>query len=618
MTDESDPVVELPAGHYFFVLEGIPENFGGLTKACLARARAFAHQANQSVSILLLRARADYDLERRDLAERGLLSPPARLRYLHEDLADWDYRADPGAVPDSPPGLTPTLLERSVPPPIGLRAKTRARWREFRKQGPEIAAGEVWRIDWHTRDGDLRVQDHLRDDGTLYMRREIHQKDGKDLTTTLSLHDRQQRERDRYRTVPELSREWVKRLTGDERAFLVVDGQAIGQHLRKVRSKNRFVFQVMHGTHIRPPIRIDAPLRPLRTHMVRDLAEWDGLVLLTESQRRDLALRNGDRSNLVVIGNQSRPLPEWPDPDGRTPQTALVVSRLVGGKRVGHTIRAFRKVVDRLPEAQLVIFGDGEERAKLEKVVAKLDLESSVTFRGHDPKAADAFRTATLSVLSSAWEGQPLAVLESLSAGCPVVAFDITYGPADMITDGVEGRLVPDDDTDALATAIVDVLSDEESARSMSRAAWERSFAFDELHLVQRWADTFETAIAQRAHRVKLGTVTWSGLTHAARGDTHRVAATVRATAKVPKAASEEYRISWVQVDRKTGAHRLIPAQLTTADVTAEDSTEAGTRAWRVTGELPHEPFDPGRTLHLDLVWNNTHWRSDPIPPPGT
>lgn len=611
MNDPTGPAVELPEGNYFFALEGIPENFGGLTKACLARAGAFAHQADRAVTILLLRARADYHVERRDLERRGLLEAPNRLRYLHEDLADWDHRAEPGEVPTDPPGLTPTLLERSVPSPSGVREKVRARWREFRKQGPDLAAGEVWRVDWHTTDGDLRVQDHHRDDGTLYLRREIHQKDGKDLTTTLTLHDRQERERDRYPSVPSLSREWVSRLIGDERAFLVVDGQAVGQHLRKVRNKKRFVFQVMHGTHIRPPIRIDGPIRPLRAHMVRDLAEWDGLVLLTESQRRDLALRDGDRSNLVVIGNQSRPLPEWPDPDLRTPRTALVVSRLVGGKRVGHTIRAFRQVVDRVPDAQLVIFGDGEERTKLEKIVTKLGLESSVTFRGHDPKAADAFRTATLSVLSSAWEGQPLAVLESLSAGCPVVAFDITYGPADMITDGVEGRLVPDDDTDALAAAIGDVLSDEELARTMSRAAWERSFDFDEEHLVQRWAGTFEASLAQRAHRVKLGRVGWADLTRSADGGTHRVAATVRAAATVPKAATGEYRISWVQVDRATGTHHVTPADAAPTEGTPDD----GEFAWRVTGEWPSDPFDPNRTLHLDLVWNNTHWRSDPLPP---
>lgn len=609
MTTDPVAAVQLPDGNYFFALDAIPENFGGLTKACLARARAFADHAGTAATVLVLRAREDYAAERRDLEERGLLQAPTQLRYLHQALMEWDYHADPGEVPPDPPGLVPTRLERPPSTTSTLAQKAKAQWHKFRNRAPEPSPETVWRTDWHTPTGELRVQDHFRPDGSLYIRREIHQEDGKDLTRTLTLHDHQQRERDRFRSIPALSREWITRLSGDEPTFLVVDGQSIGQHLRRVRSKNRYIFQVMHGTHIKPPIRIDGPIRPVRTHMIRDLAEWDGLVLLTDSQRRDVALRNGDRSNLFVIGNESRPLPDWPDPEQRDPHTALVVSRLVRGKRVDHTLRAFRAVVDRVPQARLVIFGDGEERSTLEETAAELGLGSAVTFRGHDPKAADAFRTASVSVLSSAWEGQPLTVLESLSAGCPVIAFDITYGPADMITDGREGRLVPDGDTAALADALVDVLSDPNRARAMSRAAWERSFAFDGEHLVQRWADTFATAVDQRGRRVKLGAVDAACDTHTVEADQHRLTATLRATAKVPKAARDNWRIRWVLVDRESGTHRLVPAEAQLDP----DRTGDGDWAWQVSGSFAADPFDPAGTLHLDLVWNNTHWRSTAI-----
>lgn len=617
------PAVELPEGNVFFVLEGIPENFGGLTRACLSRARAFVDQAGRPVTVLTLRAKANPGADRSLAEAQGLLEAPNRLLNLHEALLDWDHHAEPGERPNHPDGLVPEIHLRYPPAESGenrvrswleenLLAREPLR-RVRRRLIPDVTSGAVWRVDWRTEEGALRVQDHRRPDGTLYLRRLVEQRNGKDATASLTLHDRQERTRDRFPTVPALAREWIGRITGDERAFFVVDGQAVGQQIRAVRNKDRFVHYVMHGTHIKPPIRIDGPIRPVRAHMLRDLAELDGLVLLTESQRRDVALRDGDRTNLFVIGNQSRPLPEYPDPTERTPRTALVVSRLVGGKRVGDTIRAFGQVVERLPDAHLVIYGDGAEAPELADLTAELGLDQSVTFKGFDPAAADAFRTATVSVLSSAWEGQPLTILESLGAGCPVVAYDITYGPADMITDGVEGRLVPDGDVDALATALHDVLADEEGARAMSRAAWERSFAFDQQHHVQRWADTFRAAMAQRAHRVTLRKTSWGRLSRAVEDGRHRVTATVGSTVTAPEVAREEYRLSWVLVDQETGAHEVRPARVSVSPRSTADRTR-----WDVSGEFATDPFGTGADLHLDLVWNNAHWRSGPLPDPGT
>jgi glycosyltransferase involved in cell wall biosynthesis len=104
---------------------------------------------------------------------------------------------------------------------------------------------------------------------------------------------------------------------------------------------------------------------------------------------------------------------------------------------------------------QLVIAGDGGERARLERRARELGLESRVRFLGAQPRArvVELMHAADATILSSSWENFPHTVVESLAAGTPVVA-TATGGVAEVVEDGVNGLLVPAGDPAALAGAI--------------------------------------------------------------------------------------------------------------------------------------------------------------------
>jgi glycosyltransferase involved in cell wall biosynthesis len=126
----------------------------------------------------------------------------------------------------------------------------------------------------------------------------------------------------------------------------------------------------------------------------------------------------------------------------------ITVMRLKKKKRAAALIRAFAELRKRVPDRTfwLRIVGDGPERAKLERLVAKLDLRENVFFFGYRTREQirDLFANADVFVMPSTMESFGLAALEARTAGLPVVAMAET-GVADFIHDGREGLLATSD-----------------------------------------------------------------------------------------------------------------------------------------------------------------------------
>lgn len=121
-------------------------------------------------------------------------------------------------------------------------------------------------------------------------------------------------------------------------------------------------------------------------------------------------------------------------------------------------------------EATLLISGEGPLEGELRARAAELDVANRVRFLGFRTDVADMIAAADVFCLSSVWEGVPLAAMEAVQLGTPVVATDVG-GTGELIADRVSGRLVPPGDPAALAAAITEVLADEDARRSYAQAA---------------------------------------------------------------------------------------------------------------------------------------------------
>jgi glycosyltransferase involved in cell wall biosynthesis len=147
----------------------------------------------------------------------------------------------------------------------------------------------------------------------------------------------------------------------------------------------------------------------------------------------------------------------------------------------------------RVPGLRVVVAGDGPERERLAKLVGALGLQDVVALLGLRRDVPDLLAAFDLCVTCSDFEGSPLAVMEYMAAGRPVVATRVG-GMPDLVEDEVSGFLVPPRDPAALAEAIAAVLADPELARRMGdrgRGRQASEFALD--RTVRRLEDLYDS-----------------------------------------------------------------------------------------------------------------------------
>lgn len=123
-----------------------------------------------------------------------------------------------------------------------------------------------------------------------------------------------------------------------------------------------------------------------------------------------------------------------------------------------------------LPQAHLLLVGDGPERARIEQSIAALELAGAVTLTGQTPSAEEYYGIADAAVLSSLTEGSPNALLEAMAAGIPVVATNVG-GIPEIVADGESALLIAPGDRAGMAAALEKVLTSPDLAARLVREA---------------------------------------------------------------------------------------------------------------------------------------------------
>lgn len=201
----------------------------------------------------------------------------------------------------------------------------------------------------------------------------------------------------------------------------------------------------------------------------------DRVVAPSRATARELA-RDYGVAGAAVIPNGVAPLPpaeagaEAPSVPAGSP-VVLYAGRLRTRKAVAVLLEAFARLRREVPGAALVLVGDGEQRPALEDQARRLGIEKAVRFTGAVPRDEMARRLAAadLFCLPSLYEGFPLAILEAMAAGLPVVATAVA-GVPEAVEHGVTGLLVPPEDADALARALGELARDPERRRLLGEA----------------------------------------------------------------------------------------------------------------------------------------------------
>jgi glycosyltransferase involved in cell wall biosynthesis len=213
----------------------------------------------------------------------------------------------------------------------------------------------------------------------------------------------------------------------------------------------------------------------LAAEVRRTLGRLDALVVLTEEDRRDYARLASTR--VVRIPNAVPHLGGGIS-DVRAPVVAAA-GRLLSQKGFDLLVEAWAHVAAQRPDWQLRIYGSGSEGPALRALILERGLSEQVLLMGATKQLGEALAQASIFALSSRFEGFGMVIVEAMSKGLPVVSFDCPRGPSEIIEPGVDGVLVPAEDTDALAAALLELMGDEDARRRMGAAALRTAQRYD-------------------------------------------------------------------------------------------------------------------------------------------
>lgn len=262
----------------------------------------------------------------------------------------------------------------------------------------------------------------------------------------------------------ELMEFWFQKLVSQypKSVFYSDKNKLYNETLIRIKSPSFKLISVFHSVHVSNPRQIETGRINSNYQLsLGNKDKFDGFICSTDQQKKDLLERFGRNLQIWVIP------PAYSETQDHQGEVILEnrfriisVGRYYVEKRLHHIIEAVELLKEDYPNIQLDLYGFGDARdnfvyeKKIRQYVLDHQLEKNVHFKGYVQNILDHIAEATVSVVTSTLEGFCIGILDSLAVGTPVVAYDIKYGPNEIIEDEYSGYLVEDGDIEALALAI--------------------------------------------------------------------------------------------------------------------------------------------------------------------
>jgi glycosyltransferase involved in cell wall biosynthesis len=300
---------------------------------------------------------------------------------------------------------------------------------------------------------------------------------------------------------------------GRHRQYSRLTDARIGAHLRTLDADVVVGTRPGLNVHIarqtrRGPVRVGQEHLALDGHGYRLRRELcyrygllDAITTVTETDARAYRTRLGFPGVRVDSVPGSVPEPAVTPADG-SGRIVVAAGRLTRVKRYDLLVAAFSKVVAAHPDWRLRIYGSGDatgdERAVLEALIGERNLTDHVFLMGNASPLEPEWVKGSIAAVTSAKESFGMTIVEAMRCGLPVVSTDCPNGPREIITDGVDGRLVPVGDVDAIADALLEFVGDEALRLRAGAAAIVSSQRYDPKQIAQRHERIF-TELVDRA-----------------------------------------------------------------------------------------------------------------------
>jgi poly(glycerol-phosphate) alpha-glucosyltransferase len=465
----------LPEGRHFAVTWGLTDDFGGMTEAMFHRSRAFVRLAGTPVDILTFDQRPDYPALEERLRSRGDLVDGMHLVNLY----DW-LRANP-----LPGGSLDLDRYPFTPLPTVDDGTERRRGEAVLSRERRDDAGQVLQVDVYRTDGTLLLSDR-RDT------KELGTKGGRSVV----LCDDHGRPVRTWGRIWSLYRAWFDAITAGAPAWMIVDSKTTAPFVLSYRKRNVVTAHVVHASHLQGTERPHGRLRESRRAVFEALDDFDLVALLSERQLADVRTMLGDHASLAVIPNSRDIVDKHVAQAARPRHRGMFLGSLTARKRPAHAIRAVLAATPAVgTPPTLDVYGGGELLGELQAILSAEDPEHRIVLHGYDRSAREQLGSGSFLVMTSTSEGFPLVLVEAMAAGCLPIVVDVPYGPADIVTDGRNGFLVPSAEPAVVAAAIERLLAlPDHEVDAMRRHARSTAEQYDDEAVTRRWAQELRAA----------------------------------------------------------------------------------------------------------------------------
>ena len=194
-------------------------------------------------------------------------------------------------------------------------------------------------------------------------------------------------------------------------------------------------------------------------------------VIVQTNLAKEIYQKSMPKALLTVIGNPIKTI--MSESEIIRENIVLTVGRLIESKHHDELIRIFADI--NMPDWKLVIVGDDalkqHNKQKLEHLIKQLNFEDRITLAGVQNNVDEYYLRCKIFVLTSSSEGFPNVIGEAMAAGLPVVAFDCIAGPSEMITDNIDGFLIPLFDYRLLKDKLIQLMNDPILSEAMGEKA---------------------------------------------------------------------------------------------------------------------------------------------------
>ena len=217
----------------------------------------------------------------------------------------------------------------------------------------------------------------------------------------------------------------------------------------------------------------------------------DYMVVLTDGDLEEYQRRLGRKNAICRIYNPIA-YKYKKETESEKKKIILTVGRLVPEKGIEYIKKVSIEILERYPEWQWIILGDGMERDSLEQFILENNLQNRLVLKGNVENVDEYLQQASIFVLTSKYEGLGLSMLEAREMKVPCVSFDVKMGPRELIHNEIDGYLVPPFDCDDMIRKIEMLINDPKLRSQFAENAFLCMNAFEPQKITKQWQDILE------------------------------------------------------------------------------------------------------------------------------